>query len=241
MSGWTGAIATWVHETPRGLPDPRILGAADARPRPADPSRGHGVFHSRPARGSPGRPSHKFRDVIVACGIGVVIGEQIKNGFKWLFGRPWPETWTHNNPSYIGNQDYVFHWFRGGGEFSSFPSPAIRQRRSPSYPCCGFATRAFGSLMRSSASPWWLGWSARTFISSATRIAGAFLGSTVGWMTVLLYDRAPAIPLIHAPALARSSRRVITSRRVRPEVAGPMTGSAKQSPLRYPSPACAGG
>jgi hypothetical protein len=27
-------------------------------------------------------------------------------------------------------------------------------------------------------------------------IAGGFLGATVGWITVLLYDRAPAVPLL---------------------------------------------
>jgi len=36
-------------------------------------------------------------------------------------------------------------------------------------------------------------------------------------------------------------RLVIAGQRDRPEVAGPMTGSAKQSPSLYPSPACGGG
>ncbi len=115
------AIADWVHahkavyrsrdifEPLTHIPDPFIpLGAAAFL-----------VFGLRAIAGAPPR---KLYDVIVACGIGVVMAETIKNGLKWFFGRPWPETWRHNNSSWIGNQDYAFHWLQGGGEFSSFPS-----------------------------------------------------------------------------------------------------------------------
>jgi membrane-associated phospholipid phosphatase len=38
------------------------------------------------------------------------------------FGRYWPETWSNNNPSLIGNGTYGFHPFQGGDDIGSFPS-----------------------------------------------------------------------------------------------------------------------
>ncbi len=39
-----------------------------------------------------------------------------------MFGRTWPETWIDNNPSFIRDGAYGFHWFHGGGGYKSFPS-----------------------------------------------------------------------------------------------------------------------
>ena len=39
-----------------------------------------------------------------------------------LFGRYWPETWTHDNPSLIGTGTYGFHAFQRGEDIGSFPS-----------------------------------------------------------------------------------------------------------------------
>jgi membrane-associated phospholipid phosphatase len=133
--------------------------------------------------------------VIVACGISVVMADTIKNGLKWFFGRPWPETWRHNNSSWIGNQDYAFHWLQGGGKFSSFPS--------------GHTTANFAVL-----SVLWIcyprlrvlyvlaaleviaGLVGANFHFLGDTIAGAFLGSTIGWITVTLCDRLSSAPLI---------------------------------------------
>jgi membrane-associated phospholipid phosphatase len=41
---------------------------------------------------------------------------------KDAFGRLWPETWVHNNPSWIGNHAYGFFPFHGGEGWGSFPS-----------------------------------------------------------------------------------------------------------------------
>jgi membrane-associated phospholipid phosphatase len=41
---------------------------------------------------------------------------------KYGFGRLWPETWTHNNPSWINNHAYGFMPFHGGEGYESFPS-----------------------------------------------------------------------------------------------------------------------
>jgi membrane-associated phospholipid phosphatase len=43
-------------------------------------------------------------------------------GLKYGFGREWPETWTHGNPSWIHDHAYAFLPFHGGEGFGSFPS-----------------------------------------------------------------------------------------------------------------------
>ena len=69
-----------------------------------------------------GRKLSKFSSLIVVCCFSVVTSETIKNGLKWIFGRPWPDSWRGNEPSLIRNGDYHFHWFNGGDAYSSFPS-----------------------------------------------------------------------------------------------------------------------
>jgi membrane-associated phospholipid phosphatase len=46
------------------------------------------------------------------------LGEQLKH----VFGRYWPETWSHDNPSLIRDGAYGFHPFHGGDAYGSFPS-----------------------------------------------------------------------------------------------------------------------
>lgn len=59
---------------------------------------------------------------LLAAGLATVIAVVIKDQLKWTFGRPWPETWTHNNPSWIGTGTYGFFPFHGGQGWASFPS-----------------------------------------------------------------------------------------------------------------------
>jgi membrane-associated phospholipid phosphatase len=46
----------------------------------------------------------------------------LKDWLKASFGRTWPETWIHNNPSLISNGVYGFFPFHGGEGWASFPS-----------------------------------------------------------------------------------------------------------------------
>jgi membrane-associated phospholipid phosphatase len=59
---------------------------------------------------------------LIACGVSEVTAFAIKEQLKWIFGRTWPETWTHGNPSWISNHAYGFHFFHGGEGWFSFPS-----------------------------------------------------------------------------------------------------------------------
>jgi membrane-associated phospholipid phosphatase len=58
----------------------------------------------------------------VAALVNLLAMALVKQGLKWIFGRPWPDTWIDGNPSLIDNGVYNFHWFEGGRIFGSFPS-----------------------------------------------------------------------------------------------------------------------
>jgi membrane-associated phospholipid phosphatase len=61
------------------------------------------------------------RTLISAC-LAVLVAEEIKDQLKYFFGRPWPEAWTSDNPSWIANHAYGFQLFHGGSGWESFPS-----------------------------------------------------------------------------------------------------------------------
>ena len=64
-----------------------------------------------------GRPLARFPRVLVLCSFSLVMGHTVKDELKPLFGRTWPETWVENNPSFIHDQVYGFHWLHGGAGY----------------------------------------------------------------------------------------------------------------------------
>ncbi|GAB3630322.1 hypothetical protein PTE30175_03607 [Pandoraea terrae] len=55
--------------------------------------------------------------------VAVVSASFAKLALKFIFGRTWPETWVHNNPSFIANGVFEFRLFAGGdAAYSAFPS-----------------------------------------------------------------------------------------------------------------------
>lgn len=67
------------------------------------------------------RPGPKARVAIAFC-LATLVALAIKDQLKLAFGRTWPETWTNNNPSWIGNGAFGFFPFHGGRGWASFPS-----------------------------------------------------------------------------------------------------------------------
>ncbi|CEG57743.1 phosphatase PAP2 family protein [Legionella fallonii] len=55
-------------------------------------------------------------------GNSVVFSYLLQNKLHNIFGRDWPNTWVHHNPSLLGTGDYGFHFFHSGDAFESFPS-----------------------------------------------------------------------------------------------------------------------
>src|ERR1700674_2598812 len=68
------------------------------------------------------RPLTRLPSVLLLCGISIAVSALLKEQLKFAFGRTWPETWIHNNPSLIRDGVYGFNLFHGGAGYSSFPS-----------------------------------------------------------------------------------------------------------------------
>lgn len=129
----------------------------------------------------------RLMTTVLGCSISVIVGETVKSQLKFVFGRTWPETWTHNNPSLINDNVYGFHFFHGGAGYASFPSGhttaicAVVSVLWLAYPkfrplyALGVAAVAIGLLGAN-----------YHFLSDV--IAGGFLGTTIGWMTVMFLN-----------------------------------------------------
>lgn len=178
-------VASWVHaELPRHqafvaltyIPDPFLLLAVV-------------VFVLLGWKSFLGRPLSSWQMLILLCSISLTMTEATKNELKFVFGRYWPNTWIHNNPSFIHDGAYGFNFFHGGAGYGSFPSghTAI---------ACAVASVLWIGYPKLRVL-WTLGVLAvvvgligADFHFVGDTIAGAFVGSTVGWMTMTLASAA---------------------------------------------------
>ena len=67
------------------------------------------------------KPGPAGRLLLAAC-VATLAASAAKDVLKFAFGRPWPETWVANNPSWIGTHTYGLSPFHGGAGWASFPS-----------------------------------------------------------------------------------------------------------------------
>jgi membrane-associated phospholipid phosphatase len=128
----------------------------------------------------------RWQKVLLAAALSVTVASGIAEQVKVVFGRPWPQTWRHDNSSYIDNGDYDFRWFHGSDDYGSFPS--------------GHTT-----VICAAMSVVWIAWPRIRWLAALTVlavvvglvsnnyhfvgdiVAGAFLGSIVGaWSARLL-------------------------------------------------------
>jgi len=68
------------------------------------------------------RPLPRWSWTLLAAALNLLITLAFAEHAKYLFGRYWPDTWIHNNPSLLGNGEYGFHPFHMGTAYDSFPS-----------------------------------------------------------------------------------------------------------------------
>jgi membrane-associated phospholipid phosphatase len=59
--------------------------------------------------------------LLVAC-ISLIVADDFRISLGDIFGRYWPDTWHHDNPSLIATGTYGFHPFQRGDDVGSFPS-----------------------------------------------------------------------------------------------------------------------
>lgn len=67
-------------------------------------------------------PFLRWQKVLFVACISLIVADTFRISLGDVFGRYWPETWTHDNPSLIGTGTYGFHPFQRGDDIGSFPS-----------------------------------------------------------------------------------------------------------------------
>jgi membrane-associated phospholipid phosphatase len=163
---------TWIAEVPAPLAAIVLIGVGVAA-----------VCGWRPGR---------WGRVLIACGLATVAALAIKEQLKFAFGRTWPETWTHDNPSWIGNGVFGFEPFHGGPGWTSFPSGhttaiaapmAVLWHTLPRWRWLWATMVGLVAIGLLGADYHWL----------SDTIAGAYLGGAVGFgILSLLSPAAPA-------------------------------------------------
>ena len=68
------------------------------------------------------KPFLRWQKVVLVACVSLIVADQFRIGLGDICGRYWPETWTHDNPSLIGDGAYGFHPFQRGDDLGSFPS-----------------------------------------------------------------------------------------------------------------------
>src|SRR5437763_3691434 len=67
-------------------------------------------------------PFLRWQKVLLVACLSLIVADDFRTSLGDVFGRYWPETWTHDNPSLIGTGTYGFHPFQRGDDIGSFPS-----------------------------------------------------------------------------------------------------------------------
>lgn len=119
----------------------------------------------------------------------VGVGSVLKQGLKFVFGRTWPATWIHENPSYLRDGVFEFRLFGGdGAAYASFPSGHLSvmlafatvlalRHRVLRWPCAvAVALTGFGQI-------------AAAYHWTSDALAGAALGIALGTAFVAAWQR----------------------------------------------------
>jgi membrane-associated phospholipid phosphatase len=131
----------------------------------------------------------RFQSVVLLSGVTLAVAVIIKDQLKFAFGRPWPETWTHNNLSFIRDGVYGFYPFHGGDGYASFPSghtTMICTVMTVLWICYPGFRLLYALGMVAVA----VGLVVANFHFLSDVIAGAFLGISAGWLGVTLWETA---------------------------------------------------
>ena len=67
-------------------------------------------------------PFVRWQKVLLVSLLSLIVADSFRISLGDVFGRYWPETWSHDNPSLIGTGTYGFHLFQRGDDIGSFPS-----------------------------------------------------------------------------------------------------------------------
>jgi membrane-associated phospholipid phosphatase len=140
----------------------------------------------------------KLQTVVVLATASLAVCTGVKDQLKFAFGRTWPETWVRDNPSFIRDGVYEFSPFHGGPGYAAFPSghtAAICAVMSVFWICYPRYRVLYALCMGAVA----IGLIGADFHFLGDVIAGAFVGISTGWLTIVLWERGarhlqPAAP-----------------------------------------------
>jgi membrane-associated phospholipid phosphatase len=164
------------------------------------------AFAAIALRALSGRPLSKLQTVAVLAAASLAIGAAVKDQLKFAFGRTWPETWVRNNPSFIRDGVYGFNPFHGGPGYVAFPSghtAAICAVMSVLWICYPRFRALYAICIAAVA----LGLVGANFHFVGDVIAGGFLGVSVGWLTVAIWDVGDRHMYGAAPPEPKSDRK----------------------------------
>lgn len=135
-----------------------------------------------------GRALNNWGTTALLASISILVTELTKSQLKYVFGRTWPETWIQNNPSFIRDGAYGFNFFHGGVAYASFPSGHTAA-------ICALVSVLWIALPK--GRPLYtlavalvvIGLMGADYHFLSDMIAGGFVGTSIGWMTVTLWRR----------------------------------------------------
>jgi membrane-associated phospholipid phosphatase len=133
-----------------------------------------------------GRVLSRVQNCALLSSISLIVAETTKAQLKFIFGRTWPDTWIHNNPSFLRDGVYGFNFFHGGPEYASFPSGHMAVTCAVASVLWIYFPKArmlytVGALVVATG----LIGANYHFLSDV--IAGAFVGVSSGWMVTSLW------------------------------------------------------
>lgn len=137
-----------------------------------------------------GWPLRRWQMVALTWSVGVLTTSAIKNHLKIVFGRTWPETWTHNNPSLIRDNAFGFNFFRHGSGYEAFPSghtAAICVAMTVLWICYPRFRVVYALLIAAVA----VGLIGANYHFLSDIIAGGFIGTSIAIVGVRLAGLAP--------------------------------------------------
>jgi membrane-associated phospholipid phosphatase len=129
-------------------------------------------------------PGARTQKCLAVC-FAVLTATAMKDELKWLFGRPWPDSWVQHGL-------YAFSPFNDTYLYGSFPSGHTAYIAAPMFMLCHLAPR-YRAVWLGIVGMVMIGLVAAGYHYPADVIAGLFLGYAAAGLTVaLMPGRAPA-------------------------------------------------
>jgi membrane-associated phospholipid phosphatase len=154
-------------------------------------------------------PFRRWELAVLAASVSMVLADQFRASLAYLFGRYWPETWVHDNPSLIRDGAYGFHAFHGGEPYGSFPSGhTARTVAVAAVAWIAYPRWRLACMLASLGVATGLVGMDYHFVGDV--IAGGFVGAIVGAYTV--YGTGLGEPHDHLRAAAKPGHGAETSR-----------------------------